>query len=37
MLVGIIKANWDGISGGAAVASVVGDFFDGLRAEAGGP
>ena len=36
MLVGIIKANWDGISGGGAVVSVVSDFFDGLRAEAGG-
>jgi hypothetical protein len=36
MLVGIVKANWDGISGGAAVVSVVADFFDGLRAQAGG-
>ncbi len=37
MLVGIIKANWDGISGGGAVAAVVSDFFDGLRAQATGP
>lgn len=36
MLVGIIKANWDGISGGGAVSQVVSDFFDGLRAQAGG-
>jgi hypothetical protein len=36
MLVGIVKANWDGISGGGAVTAVVADFFDGLRAQAGG-
>jgi hypothetical protein len=36
MLVGIVKANWDGISGGSAVTGVVSDFFDGLRAQAGG-
>jgi hypothetical protein len=36
MLVGLVKANWDGISGGAAVSAVVSDFFDGLRAQAGG-
>ena len=36
MLVGIVKANWDGISGGGAVVAVVADFFDGLRAQAGG-
>jgi len=36
MLVGIIKSNWDGISGGGAVTQVVSDFFDGLRAQATG-
>jgi hypothetical protein len=35
MLVGIVKSNWDGISGGSAVGAVVGEFFDGLRAQAG--
>ena len=34
MLVGLIKANWEGISGGRAVTGVVRDFFDGLRAQA---
>jgi hypothetical protein len=35
-LVGLIKANWDGISGGTAVEEAVGRYFDGLR-EAGAP
>ena len=34
LLVGLIKANWEGISGGSAVTSVVEDYFDGLRAQA---
>ena len=34
MLVGLIKANWDGISGGPRVPVVVREFFDGLRAQA---
>jgi hypothetical protein len=34
MLVGLIKANWEGISGGSAVPVVVAEFFDGLRAQA---
>jgi hypothetical protein len=34
MLVGLIKANWEGISGGSAVPIVVREFFDGLRAQA---
>jgi hypothetical protein len=34
MLVGLIKANWEGISGGGALQGVVAEFFDGLRAQA---
>ena len=34
MLVGLIKVNWEGISGGAGVAEAVGRFFDDLRQEA---
>jgi uncharacterized protein DUF5947 len=34
MLVGLIKVNWEGISGGGALKGVVADFFDGLRAQA---
>ncbi len=33
-LVGLIKAHWDGISGGAAVEQAVARYFDGVRAEA---
>ena len=34
MLVGLIKANWEGISGGPSIGTVVAEFFDGLRAQA---
>jgi hypothetical protein len=34
MLVGLIKANWEGISGGAEVDRAVGRFFEELRAQA---
>jgi hypothetical protein len=37
MLVGLIKANWEGISGGSAVPIVVKEFFDGLHAQATAP
>jgi hypothetical protein len=33
-LVGAIKANWEGISGGGAVERIVPDFFKALRARA---
>jgi len=33
-LVGIVKATWEGISGGAAMEEAVQRYFDGLRAEA---
>jgi hypothetical protein len=33
-LTGIIKANWEGISGGAAVADAVAAFFDRLQSQA---
>jgi hypothetical protein len=33
-LTGIIKVNWEGISGGSRVAEAVASFFDDLRAEA---
>lgn len=33
-LTGLIKASWEGISGGAGVAEAVGRFFDELRGEA---
>jgi hypothetical protein len=32
-LTGLIKASWEGISGGPAVAEAVEGFFEGLRAE----
>jgi hypothetical protein len=35
-LTGTIKAHWEGISGGPRVQDAVGEFFDGLRAEATG-
>jgi hypothetical protein len=31
MLVGLVKAAWEGISGGAAVERAIGDYFDELR------
>jgi hypothetical protein len=34
MLVGLIKANWEGISGGQAVDEAVASFFERLHAEA---
>jgi hypothetical protein len=34
MLVGLTKASWEGISGGAAVEKAVDDYFDELRREA---
>jgi Family of unknown function (DUF5947) len=34
MLVGLIKASWEGISGGAAVEEAVGGYFEELRAQA---
>ena len=34
MLVGLVKASWQGISGGAGVEEAVARFFDGLRAQA---
>jgi hypothetical protein len=34
-LVGMIKARWEGISGGAALETAVPEFFAGLRAGAG--
>jgi hypothetical protein len=34
MLVGLIKASWEGISGGAAVEGAIAAYFDELRAEA---
>jgi hypothetical protein len=34
MLVGLIKANWQGLSGGPGVEQAVGRFFDELRATA---
>lgn len=33
-LVGLIKSRWEGISGGAAIADAVPEFFAGLRARA---
>ncbi len=30
-LVGIIKATWEGITGGAAMEAAVQEYFDGLR------
>ncbi len=33
-LVGIIKATWEGISGGAEMEAAVARYFDGLRATA---
>jgi hypothetical protein len=33
-LTGMIKANWEGISGGAGVETAVARFFDQLRSEA---
>jgi hypothetical protein len=36
MLVGLIKANWEGKSGGAEVDRAVGRFFEELRAQAVG-
>jgi hypothetical protein len=33
-LTGVIKANWEGISGGAGVETAVAGFFDRLRAQA---
>jgi hypothetical protein len=35
-LTGLIRASWEGISGGPAVAEVVGGFFTGLEAEGAG-
>jgi len=35
-LVGMIKARWEGISGGRAIDDAVGEFFAGLDREAGG-
>jgi hypothetical protein len=35
-LTGMIKAHWEGISGGAAVQSAVTEFFERLRGEARG-
>ncbi len=32
MLVGLIKASWEGISGGAAMERAIADYFDELRA-----
>jgi hypothetical protein len=34
MLVGLIKASWEGISGGAAVERAIAGYFDELRARA---
>jgi hypothetical protein len=34
MLVGLIKASWEGISGGAAVERAIAAYFDELRTEA---
>jgi Family of unknown function (DUF5947) len=36
-LVGMIKARWEGISGGAALDAAVPEFFAGLRRSAGAP
>ncbi len=36
-LVGMIKARWEGISGGAAIETAVPEFFAGLRRAAGSP
>jgi len=36
-LVGMIKARWEGISGGAALETAVPEFFAGLRGSAGAP
>jgi hypothetical protein len=33
-LVGLIRANWKGLSGGAEVWAEIGHFFSGLRAQA---
>jgi hypothetical protein len=33
-LVGIVKATWEGISGGAEMEAAVERYFDDLRAEA---
>ena len=33
-LVGLVKANWEGISGGAALEGAIGGFFDELRRRA---
>ena len=35
MLVGLIKASWEGISGGVAVERAIAAYFDELRGEAG--
>jgi len=35
-LTGTIKAHWEGISGGPGVEAAVAEFFDALRAQAGG-
>ena len=34
MLVGLIKASWEGISGGAGVEQAIAGYFDELRKEA---
>jgi hypothetical protein len=34
MLVGLVKAAWEGISGGAGVERAVEEYFDELRAVA---
>jgi hypothetical protein len=34
MLVGVVKAAWEGISGGAGVDEAVERYFEGLRAAA---
>ncbi len=34
LLVGLVKAGWEGISGGTAIDALVAEFFAGLRAEA---
>jgi hypothetical protein len=36
-LTGAVKMAWEGISGGTGVGHAVSEFFDGLRARAGGP
>ena len=34
MLVGLVKASWEGISGGGAVEEAIDGYFDELRAVA---